>query len=135
MIKKTTFVISVSASAECYRHIKIAGTATLEDLSSAILDAFNFENDHAHAFFLNNSPWSDFGSYYMAMVDEKNNKRHTCDYTLCKARLEAGKRFLYIFDFGDEWQFQCRVLRELDEPVDVPQVISVKGEPPLQYSK
>lgn len=48
------FVISVSLQKGCYRHIQIAQDATLDDLSCAILQAFSFEDDHMHAFFMDN---------------------------------------------------------------------------------
>ena len=49
-----SFVISVSLEKGCYRHIQIAQEATLEELSSVILQAFAFEDDHMHAFFMDN---------------------------------------------------------------------------------
>lgn len=133
-IKPKALVISVSAGKGCYRHIKISDHATLEELSSEILDAFEFIEDHAHAFFMDNRAWSDADCYYMAMEDEDDDERHTCDYTLRKAGLKSGKKFLYIFDFGDEWRFACHVLRILDEPTVDPKVICTKGKPPIQYA-
>ncbi|OQB23430.1 MAG: Plasmid pRiA4b ORF-3-like protein [Firmicutes bacterium ADurb.Bin182] len=132
--KQKTLVISVSAGTGCYRHIKISDHATLEELSSKILDAFEFIEDHAHAFFMDNRAWSDTDSYYMAMEDEEDDERHTCDFTLRKAGLKPGKKFVYVFDFGDDWRFHCRVLQILDEQTDEPEVIRTKGEPPDQFS-
>ena len=34
---------------------------------------------------------------------------------LSKFRLGKGDRFLYIFDYGDEWRFQIKVLRVINE--------------------
>jgi hypothetical protein len=134
-IKPKTLVISVSAGTNCYRHIKISDLATLEELSREILEAFDFIEDHAHAFFMDNRAWSDADSYYMAMEDEEEDERHTCDFTLRKAGLKTvGKKFVYVFDFGDDWRFHCRVLRILDEQTADPVVIRTKGEPPVQLS-
>ena len=44
-----------------------------------------------------------------------------------------GQKFLYIFDFGEEWRFSCKVLRELDEPTEKPEVVRASGEAPEQY--
>ena len=134
-IKPKALVISISVDTGCYRHIKISDQATLEDLSDEILDAFDFENDHAHAFFMDNRAWSHADGYFMAMEYDEDENRFTCDYTLRKAGLKLEKKFLYIFDFGDEWRFACRVLKELDELVDEPHVIHSKGEPPMQYEQ
>ena len=50
-IPKKTYVISVSLMKGCYRHITIASNKTLDELSLAILSAFDFDNDHLHAFY------------------------------------------------------------------------------------
>lgn len=47
-----SYVISVSAGTGCYRHIQISKSATLYRLHKAIISAFDFEDDHAHAFFM-----------------------------------------------------------------------------------
>jgi hypothetical protein len=127
-----SFVISVSLVTGCYRHIRISGQATLEELSDAILDAFGFYNDHMHEFFMDNRAWSDYDSYVMR-TEYPEEGRYTCDYTLLEAGLYPRQKFLYIFDFGDCWRFACRVLKVLDEPAAEPQVVRSKGEPPEQY--
>jgi hypothetical protein len=40
-------------------------------LHSAILDAFDFDDDHAHAFFMDNHIWSDNDSYYCDLLEEE----------------------------------------------------------------
>ncbi len=42
-----SYIISVSLYKGCYRHIRISAGATLYKLHKAILNAFNFEDDHA----------------------------------------------------------------------------------------
>ena len=64
-IPKKTYVISVSLMKGCYRHIKISSQKTLDELSSAILNAFDFDNDHLHAFFMDNRQWSHEDTYFM----------------------------------------------------------------------
>ena len=124
-----TLVIAVSLGKGCYRHIKISGGATLEELHSVILDAFCFEDDHAHVFFLNNKAWSD-GGYYSRYIEDE--ERFSCDVTLSQA-LEEKQKFLYIFDFGDEWRFQCRVLSIKGEACSEAEIVRSVGEAPEQY--
>ena len=38
-----------------------------------------------------------------------------------------------FFNFGEEWLFQCSVLRILDVPCDCAEVIRSVGEAPEQY--
>ena len=132
-INTKALVISISIGAGCYRHMKISNQATLEDLSDEIVDAFDFMNDHMHAFFMDNRAWSDVDSYFMVIDDDDNNNRYTCDYPLYKVGLNLNKKFLYIFDFGDEWRFACRVLKVLDESVNEAEIIRSKGKAPEQY--
>lgn len=56
----------------------------------------------------------------------------SCDYTLSQL-LSENQKFLYIFDFGDEWRFSCHVLRITDEKCDKPEIIKSVGEAPEQY--
>lgn len=126
-----TYVVSVSCGTACYRHIRISAGMTLFDLHEAIIDAFEFIDDHAHAFFMNNRIWDDDDSYYSDMIEEE--ERFTTDYKLHELELEVGSKFKYVFDFGDEWVFECKLLKILDETTKVPEVILEKGEPPLQY--
>ena len=126
-----SYVISVSLGTGCYRHIQISGSSTLWELHCAVLDVFAFDDDHAHAFFMDNRRWSEWDCYYARGIEE--GCRSTEDYTLDQAGLCKGKKFLYLFDFGDEWTFQCKVLREVEGGTDVPMVIKEKGKAPEQY--
>lgn len=127
-------VLSVSVGKGCYRHIKVSMDETLEDLADIILDAFDFDNDHAHAFFMDNKVWSEEDCYYVASVDIYEEYRHTCDYKLYQLKLQKNDKFKFVFDFGDEWRFQCSVLRFIDEETVVPTIVRAVGEPPEQYS-
>lgn len=49
-----SYVISVSVGTGCYRHIQISKSATFYKLHKAIISAFDFGDDHAHAFMLRN---------------------------------------------------------------------------------
>ncbi len=127
-----SYVISVSLGAGCYRHIRISGHETLEALSDAILRAFHFDNDHLHAFFMDNRLYGRVGCYYSeAMEDEEGPT--TAETTLLDAGLVVGMKFKYLFDFGDEWVFQCRVLRQTDEPAPRAAVVRTVGTAPEQY--
>lgn len=56
--------------------------------------------------------------------------------TLESLDLTAGKRFLYLFDYGDEWRFDVRVhaVREDADPdADYPVLVESVGEAPRQY--
>lgn len=126
-----TYVIAVSLGKGCYRHIRISACDTLEDLHDAIMNAFAFDDDHMHAFFMDNKYWSREDAYY----DKRGGggERHTCDYKLGQLGLEVGTPFKYLFDFGDEWSFQCKVLKELNEKTQEAALIRSVGKSPEQY--
>ena len=126
-----SYVISVSAGPGCYRHIQIGEKATLYALHEIIQAAFEFDDDHLHAFFMDNKAWSPADAYFF--TPDEPDMRQTPDYTLKKLRLEAGKKFKYLFDFGDEWIFQCKVLRVLDQGTNIPGIIKSVVESPDQY--
>lgn len=126
-----SFVISVSLGTGCYRHIQISANATLYKLHQAILKAFEFEDGHEHAFFMDNHVWSSADAYFSSKAEAGD--RLTKKYTLKKLQLAKGQKFKYVFDFGDEWEFQCKVLRELEEDTKTPLVIRSVGESPEQY--
>ena len=54
VLMEKSIVFSVSPTSGCYRHIQISENETLYDLHEAILDSFGFDDDHMHAFFMNN---------------------------------------------------------------------------------
>ena len=126
-----SYVISASLGTGCYRHIRIGEQETLDRLHEVILDVFDFDDDHAHAFFMDDRYWSDARAYYSDYADD--DEKHSSDVTLSQLRLEKGDKFKFLFDFGDEWRFQCKVLRELEERTDIPGVVRTVGEAPKQY--
>lgn len=115
-----------------WRKIQISTGATLDELSSAILYAFEFDHDHLYAFYM----------------DEKGRKRNVPVYyspqcydvsqadrvTLDQLGLTPGSKFLYLYDFGDEWHFTITLEKEVGEVSNVPYVIAARGEAPEQYS-
>lgn len=126
-----SYVISVSAGTGCYRHIQISKSATLYKLHQAIIRAFDFDDDHAHAFFMDNHYWSEYRAFFSMKMNGDEKLTKSCK--LEKLNLSKGSQFKYLFDFGDEWRFQCKVLRELEDTVDIPCVIRSVGESPEQY--
>ena len=126
-----SYVISVSLGPGCYRHIQIGADETLDTLHYAILCAFEFDDDHAHAFFMDDRYWSDADAYYVHGMDDEEH--YTDEVTLRQLQLKAGEKFKFLFDFGDEWRFQCKVLRELEEGTKRPKIIRAAGKAPAQY--
>ncbi len=128
-----SYVISVSFDTGCYRHIRISASSTLQKLSTAILKAFDFDNDHMHAFFMNNRLWNQENAYFSHT--EEKGERSTAHVRLSYLNPEIGLKFKYLFDFGDEWVFQCRILKRIEEVTKTPLVVRSIGEAPSQYGE
>ena len=126
-----TYIFSVSYGTGCYRHIRISSGERLDALHELIIEAFGFIDDHAHAFFMDNRRWSDADSYYVEFIEDAD--RYTCNYVLSDVGMRIGAPFKYIFDFGEEWVFQLKLLRILEEKTDTPQIIRSVGDAPSQY--
>lgn len=124
------YLISVSLDTGCYRHIEMSADASLDSLSDMILHAFSFDNDHLHAFYIRDKNGREIE--YNMMETDFISTPTTSEISLREAGLCKGKKFKYLFDFGDNWLFQCRVLRELDFRPK-PRVVRAKGEAPEQY--
>ena len=49
--------------------------------------------------------------------------------------LTPGRRFLYLFDFGDEWLFEIQYMemRKSDETTEYSRITGARGGAPPQY--
>lgn len=95
---KGTYLIKVSLSRGIWRKIEMAAKHTLHQLHLAIND------DHLYSFFMDNKKWS--YDRYESPYDEGPNAD---EVMIGKLGLHAGKTFLYLFNYGDEWEFKVEV--------------------------
>ena len=105
--------------------IRIGGGRTLHDLHLAILDAYDFYADHLYMFSPDRKPY-DRNGYYSPDDDGMNSADQA---VLEKLGLKKGDRWLYLFDFGDEWKFDVTV-KDIEEGRSnrKAQVLEGKGE-------
>lgn len=131
-IKKNniSYVISVSVGTGCYRHIRISGDRTLDDFAACILESFDFYFDHLYSFFMDNKWWSDVNCYNHPYSEEPP---YADRVKLAQLGLQKGTAFKFLFDFGDEWRFQCKVLRVIDEDTPEELIVRSVGKSPEQY--
>lgn len=132
VFQEGTFIFKVSLARECWRRIAISGEMNLQYLSITILDAFDFDHDHLDMFTYKNR----FGakiSVYHPYID--SNPLHTDDVIIGDIPLQAGDSMMYLFDFGDNLEFDVK-LEQVDPPdpkIRKPVVIESRGEAPEQY--
>lgn len=56
--------------------------------------------------------------------------------TIDELNLRARKKFMYLFDYGDEWRFSVQVdkiNKNAPESVEYPRIVETVGKPPPQY--
>ncbi|MFT8310898.1 MAG: plasmid pRiA4b ORF-3 family protein [Sporolactobacillus sp.] len=123
------FLFKVAMSRSCWRTIQLPGSASLYDLHHWIQRAFDFDDDHLYAFFMDGkkfgrkgiySPYDDQGPFADKII-------------INDLMLYEGQSFLYLFDYGDEWEFNITV-EKIVEGESLPVGIEKsKGEAPDQY--
>lgn len=125
------YTLKVSLEKNCYRHLTFPGSFTLEDLADMILFAFDFDNDHLHAFFMDGQPYSRGESYYSRYAEEPGTP--TNKIRVETLGLSEKQKFLFLFDFGDDWQFNCEIKKITDTPEKEPYISEIVGKAPAQY--
>jgi hypothetical protein len=119
-----------------WREVEVRADQTLADLGEAIPAAFDFDDHHLWSFFLSGKPW-DRASEYSCMPDPDlvtSTWKRGAD-RLRVRDAPAGREFLFLFDYGDEWHFGVRLARtgEVEPGVRYPRVVAANGEAPPQY--
>ncbi len=116
------------------RDIEIQLDQTLHELHSAIQKAFELDNEHLYAFYMNGNAFDRQYGYEGSPSDARPSARDT---TLGQFSLLRNKRFLYLFDFGDELRHDVKVVSygDVDEGATYPRIIASVGRAPPQYDE
>ncbi|GEM_PF-580715 len=118
-----------------WRRIELSGDQTLDDLHNAIQEAFGWDDDHLYAFFMNNRAWSEKDAYYSPR--DEDEQKIASQIRLHDLKLRTGKKFMYLFDFGDELRHTVlveAVVRNGVQPEETyPRIVERHGENVQQY--
>jgi hypothetical protein len=129
-MQDSLYIFKVSLG-KVWRRIAIPGKMTLEALSEAILEAFDFDNDHLHLFRYRNR----FGVFEEVKHPYAEESPSTAEVKIGELPLRLGSILEYLFDFGDNWLFEVGL--EKLEPTNLktrkPVVIEQSGQAPPQY--
>lgn len=121
---------------QLYRILAIGDQATLYELASIINDAYNFGFDHMFGFYDNIKNWTNAEEGYELFADTGEESRYkSVEKTLVREMFQIRDKWLFLFDYGDEWQFVVK--RIAVEPPNktgkYPQIVESIGEAPPQY--
>jgi len=131
-VATVTLRVSHRALPDVWRDIELAEDNTLEDLHLVIQQAYRWWDDHLYSFFLSGRAW-DSASEVASPWSE--GVRHTHQVEIGRLELREGQRFLYLFDYGDEHEFDVTVvaLTPLAPRAVYPRVVEHHGASPPQY--
>lgn len=125
------YIFKVSLDAKTWRRIVIPATLMLDDLSDAILRAFDFDNDHLYEFSYRNR----FGKLARVHHPYTEESPSTAETALGEIPLRPGTAMEYRFDFGDMWRFDVKLeeINPADARVKKPKMLENRGQSPPQY--
>jgi hypothetical protein len=139
MADTSTRIFRASLRGRLYRDIEILSGASLEDLAAAIVGGFDFDFDHAFGFYSNlKGRYHDSPERYELFADmgeADEGVRSVRRTKLAAAFPEIGKKMLFLFDYGDQWEFKVELigLGRKEPKTAYPRVVKQVGEAPPQY--
>jgi hypothetical protein len=142
-----TFKVALKGRTSIWRRIEIRGNQTLDDLHEAIFRAFDREEEHLYSFYF--APPGSRGRARIRDATEythpyslegpsffEDGGRHNAAKTRIDAlKLRPGRKFEYLFDFGDSWWHEITVERTdgAAQPGRYPRIVESRGKSPPQY--
>ena len=134
------FRVSLLRTAKIYRDIEIASSASLHDLASAIVDAFDFDFDHPFGFYSGKTPRTlmraDPKYELFADMDDMDSDALSVEQTtVATAFPKPRHQMTFLFDYGDEWLFKVILTRTGQQAPETqyPKVLATQGASPEQY--
>jgi hypothetical protein len=115
---------------QIWRRIAISSDMTLWDLSQLILQSVDFDSDHLDLFTYRNR----LGLTLQAFHPYLERSPSTDEIKIADLPLEVGSVIEYLFDFGDNWEFQL-LLEEVKPDIrpGYGEIIASQGKAPEQY--
>lgn len=126
-------LFKVSLGADCWRRIAIQGDAYLDELAVSILDAFDFDQDHLYRFSYKDRFGRTIEIDHPYLSGDSDNE--LADAVKVGAiPLSPGMRIGFLYDFGDEWEFDILTESVNDgAAIKKPRVVEKHGKAPEQY--
>ncbi len=141
--KVLLFNVTFKNDPKVWREVEILGEQTLYQFAEAIVSAFGFDFDHCFGFY---SKWEGkFVNYYHSKeiyelftdlpdVEHTPGAKGVEKVQVVQAFLRKDKKMLFLFDYGDDWEFIVH-LKEIKTrgKVSYPRIVKEKGQAPEQY--
>ena len=126
-----SYVFKVSFVHGVWRKIQVPSEYSLDILHLAILESYNFEDDHLYAFFMDNILWSGERVCWSPFAESLPS---TDTVKLSSFDFKKGDSFLYLFDFEDEWIFDVTFVTKVIGGGQEVVILGGRGKSPEQYT-
>ena len=143
MTNAYVFKVKLSHDKRTYREITIRGDQTFAQLHETIFTAFDRYDDHLYSFFFTEGGKSRRRFADAPEITDPRNMEdsgykeiYNAEETrINKFPMSPGRKFEYMFDFGDEWLHEVELLFVTPASPDgkYPAVVKRKGASPEQY--
>jgi hypothetical protein len=139
MAGATTHILQASLRPKLYRDIEIDSEKSLYDLAEGIVQAFDFDLDHAFGFYSKlTGHYHDSPVKYELFADLEGGESDAGSVKRTKvaqAFPDVGSKMLFLFDYGDERRFKVETvgMGEKVPKARYPKVVKSVGTAPPQY--
>jgi len=129
------FKVSLKNNPNIWRIIDIKENQMLSSLHKAIFKAFDRTAEHQYSFFLSNKPYDKESEFTSPMVDTSEEAKLAKRIRIDSLAMYGGPKFLYLFDYGDEWWHEVELLgvNQKVTRASYPRVVKKHSKSPLQY--
>jgi tetratricopeptide (TPR) repeat protein len=130
------FKVSLRDRPDIWRIIDIKGNQMLSSLHKAIFKAFDRSEEHQYSFFLSNKPFDRESEYTSPGIGADGTGKLATRIRIDSVELYGGPKFLYLFDYGDEWWHEVELISVTQRVTraNYPRVVKKQGKSPPQYS-
>jgi len=131
------FKVSLKNNPDIWRIIDIKENQMLSSLHKAIFKAFDRTDEHEYSFYLSNKPYDKETEFTSPGADTTGETKLATRIRIDSLALYGGPKFLYLFDYGDEWWHEVELLGVTKKVTraSYPKVVKKQGKSPPQYPK
>jgi len=125
-----------------FKILEVPGNMTLYKFAEVIVKSFKFYFDHAFGFYSNiDNPYKSKDIYKlftdMEDVEHTPNAKGVKKFYFVSDLFEKNTNVLFLFDYGDGWEFTLELLDDTEKVYGVPKnyykIYESHGENPEQY--
>ncbi len=131
------FKVSLRDRPDIWRIIDIKGNQMLSSLHKAVFKAFDRFEEHQYSFFLSNNYYDKETEFTSPGSDTSGKRKLATRIRIDSLALYGGPKFLYLFDYGDEWWHEVELIGVTKKVTraSYPRVVKKQGKPPPQHPK